>query len=187
MSTVDKSLASIIPYGHILDDGAVYLRGRGWMIGFEFHGLPWESSSEAQLTAASERMTEAMRHLGTGDMVQAIYHRLPSTHYPKRDFPSEAARLIDEERRQQFESEHYWQTRSRLYVTTEIESVARSGLRSAVFGTDGWRPHIDLVLQRFQERIQKFQDALGGKIKRKEITLERWELGTINTQRVGQI
>jgi type IV secretion system protein TrbE len=172
MSTVDKSLASIIPYGHILDDGTVYLRGRGWMIGFEFHGLPWESSTQAQLESASERMTEAMRHLGTNDMLQAIFHRLPSTHYPDRTFPSEAARLIDEERRQQFEAEHYWQTRSRLYVTTQIESVVRSGLRSAVFGTDGWRPHIDLVLQRFRERIQKFQDALGGTIELRRLTPE---------------
>jgi type IV secretory pathway VirB4 component len=67
MSTADKSLASIIPYGHILDDGTVYLRGRGWMIGFEFHGLPWESSTQAQLESASERMTAALRHLGSGD------------------------------------------------------------------------------------------------------------------------
>jgi hypothetical protein len=168
----DKSLASIIPYGHILDDGTVYLRGRGWMIGFEFHGLPWESSTQAQLESASERMTEAMRHLGTNDMVQAIFHRLPSVHYPQRDFPSEAARLIDEERRSQFESEHYWQTRSRLYVTTEIESVARSGLRSAVFGTDGWRPHVDLTLQRLRERVQKFQDSLGGTIELRRLPPE---------------
>jgi hypothetical protein len=52
-------------------------------------------------------MIEAMRHLGTNDMVQSIFHRLPHLDYPQRDFPSQAARLIDRERRTQFEAEDH--------------------------------------------------------------------------------
>jgi hypothetical protein len=87
----DNSLASQLPYGSFTPDGEVYLRGRGLMVGFEFRGLPLESSSNAELATASRRMMEAMRHLGTNDMVQA--HSTVSTfELPARPFPSKAAR-----------------------------------------------------------------------------------------------
>src|SRR5580704_19611337 len=90
----DNSLASVVPHGSFTSEGEVYLRGRGLMVGFEFRGLPLESSSPSQLAGAADRMMEAMRHLGTNDMLQAQFHRLPQLAYPDREFPTSAARLI---------------------------------------------------------------------------------------------
>jgi len=168
----DNSLASVVPYGSFTSEGEVYLRGRGLMVGFEFCGLPLESSSPAQLAGAADRMVEAMRHLGTDDMLQVQFYRLPHLSYPDREFPSGAARLIDDERRSQFEAENYWRMLSRLYVTTQVESVAQSHIRSALFGSGDWNPHVDQVLQRFRERMKAFQDALGGTINLRRLNAE---------------
>jgi type IV secretory pathway VirB4 component/type IV secretory pathway TrbD component len=168
----DNSLASVVPYGSFTPEGEVYLQGRGLMVGFEFRGLPLESSSAAQLASAADRMVEAMRHLGTNDMLQAQFYRLPHLAYPDREFPSGAARLIDDERRSQFEAENYWRTLSRLYITTQVESVAQSRIRSALFGSGDWNPHVNQVLQRFRERLMAFQDALGGTIDLRRLNSE---------------
>ncbi|HEX4209356.1 MAG TPA: hypothetical protein VHY56_03110, partial [Candidatus Binataceae bacterium] len=110
--------------------------------------------------------------LGTNDMVQAIFHRLPHLEYPDRDFPSKAARLIDQERRAQFEAEDYWRMLGRLYITTQIESPNRSRVHSAMFGGGKWDPSLRLVLDRFRERLANFQDALGGTIEPRRLTPE---------------
>lgn len=169
----DKSLAAALPYGRFTPEGEVYLRGRGLLAGFELRGLPLESSSKAELAAAVDRLVEALRHLGTNDMVQVQFQRLPATAYPERHFPSEAARMIDEERRVQFEAEQYWRLLARLYITVQIESAGRSRVHSAMFGSGKWDPSLKLVLDRFRERVAKFQDALGGTLELRRLTAKR--------------
>lgn len=158
----DNSLAAVVPYGHFIDGGEVYLRGRGLMSAYELGGLSLASASKAELAAAVERLVEALRHLGTNDMVQVIVHRLPATKYPERSFPSRAARLIDDERREQFAAQNYWHTLRRIYFTTQMEAAVPSHVRSAVFSAGHWNPKADLILQRFRERQANVLDALGG-------------------------
>src|SRR5271170_7320402 len=110
----DDSLAAIVPYGYFTPEDEVYLRGRGLMVGYELEGLPLEASTSGELANAADRLVEVFRHLGTKDMVQVIFRRLPATEYPARSFTSRAAYLIDQERRRQFEAEQYWRKLSRL-------------------------------------------------------------------------
>ena len=123
-----------------------------------------KAQSRAELAAAAAGLVEALRHLGTNDMVQVIFHRLPATEYPERSFPSHAAQLIDEERRRQFEAKNYWRTLSRLYFTTQMEAVVPSHVRSAAFAAGHWNPKADLILQGFCECQANVLDALGGTI-----------------------
>src|SRR5712691_10931550 len=113
---IDKSLASVLPYGHFIGDGEIYLRGKGLLVGCEFHGLSLESGSDQQTGAAAQRLARAMSYFGSGDMLQCIFYRLPATRYPARQFPSRAARMVDDERRQRFEAGEYWRTIPRLYI-----------------------------------------------------------------------
>ena len=39
---IDRSLAAVLPYGHFVDDGEIYLRGKGLMVGYEMHGMSIE-------------------------------------------------------------------------------------------------------------------------------------------------
>jgi type IV secretion system protein TrbE len=168
----DDSFASQLPYGSFTPEGEVYLRGKGLMVGFELRGLPLEASSPAQRAAACQRLVEAIRHLGSGYMLQVVSHRLPHLAYPAREFPSAAAGLIDGERRGQFEAENYWRTLSRLYITMQMESPGRSRVHSAMFGSGQWDPSPGLVLARFRERLANFRDALGGTIELRRLTNE---------------
>jgi hypothetical protein len=169
---IDNSLASHLPYGSFTPEGEMYLRGRGLMAGFEFRGLPLESSRQTDLDAAVSRLIEAQRHLGTNHMLQAQFERLPHLDYPERAFSSAAARLIDEERHQQFEAENYWRRLGRLYITMQLESPGRSRVRSAMFGSGSWDANLSVVLAGFRERLAKFQDALGGTIELRKLTPE---------------
>ncbi len=160
----DDSLGAVVPYGHFTDEGEVYLRGRGLMRAYEMHGLSVEASSKQELAAAVQRLVGAFSHLGTNDMVHAMFHRLPATEYPERRFPSRAARLIYEERRKQFEAEHYWWTLKRLYITTQDESALKSRTRSALFSAGGSAstPSFELKRQRFNQRLTSVEDAAAG-------------------------
>jgi type IV secretion system protein VirB4 len=155
-----------VPYGHFTGEGEVYLRGRGLMVGYEMHGLSLEASSKEQVAAAAQRLAMGLGHLGTNDMLHAIFHRLPATRYPERRFPSRAARLIDDERHRQFEAENYWQTRSRLYVTTQDESALQSRIQTAFFssGHAASKPSFELKRERFYQRLTNLEDATAGTI-----------------------
>jgi type IV secretion system protein TrbE len=161
MKKIDDSLAAVLPYGSFTPEGEIYLRGRGVTVGFEFPGLPMEASNPAEQAAFAQRLVAAISQLGTNYMVQAQSHRLPHLAYPAREFPSETARLIDQERRVQFEAENYWRRLSRLYITHQFEAAAPSRVRSAMFGAGSWDPSLKLVLERFRERVANFLDALG--------------------------
>jgi len=166
----DDSLAAIVPYGHFLDGGEVYLRGRGLLSAYELGGLSLASASKAELAAAVARLVAALRHLGTNYMVQVIFHRLPATEYPERSFPSRAARLIDDERREQFAAQNYWRTLRRIYFTMQMEAAVPSHVRSAVFAAGHWNPNADLILQGFRECQANTLDALGGTIALRRLT-----------------
>ena len=63
-------------------------------------------------------------------------------------------------------------TEAGYHVTTQVESVAQSHIRSALFGSGDWNPHVDHILQRFRERVKAFQDALGGTIDLRRLNAE---------------
>ncbi len=119
---IDRSLAAVLPYGHFVDDGEIYLRGKGLMVGYEMHGMSVEGSSRQETEAQAQRLGRAISHFGSNDMLQCIFQRRPAIEYPERHFPSCGAQMIDEERRRQFAEQKYWHTDALLYATTQQES-----------------------------------------------------------------
>jgi len=159
---VDKSLGALVPYGHFIDDGEVYLRGRGLMVGYELHGLSIEASSEQQAAAAAQRLARAMSYFGTNDMLHCIFYRLPATRYPSRRFPSRAARMVDDERRGRFEAGNYWQNRARFYITRQFESAIRSRTKAVLFSSSEISAaSLELQRERFHQCLTGFEDACG--------------------------
>jgi type IV secretory pathway VirB4 component len=159
---IDKSLASVLPYGHFIGDGEIYLRGKGLLVGCELHGLSLETDSDQNTRAAAQRLARAMSHFGTGDMLQCIFYRLPATRYPARQFPSRAARMVDDERRQRFEAGEYWRTIPRLYVTHQFESALQNRAKAAFFSAErSTQANIELHRERFHQRLTGFRDAAG--------------------------
>ena len=169
---MDRSLAAALPYGHLVDDGEIYLRGRGLMVGYEMRGMGLETSSQQEVDAQAQRLGRAIAQFGTNDMLQCIFQRRPAIEYPERRFPSRAARMIDDERRRQFAEQKYWRTDALLYATTQQESPVQSGLKARFFSSHGGASHtnFDLWRQRFHQRLTAFEDACGLRLERLDST-----------------
>jgi lysozyme family protein len=85
----------------------------------------------------ARQFAAALLHLGTGDMLHLIYHRLPAPEPRLRTFPSQAAALVDAERRAQFAAESRWITPSRLYLTHKYEPRTQSLITAGLFAASG--------------------------------------------------
>jgi hypothetical protein len=127
---VDRSFADALPYGLFCGEGELFLIPGGLMVGWEIRGDDYESASRAQIDGACDQLAAAYAHLGDGDLTHMIFQRIPVPHYPQRHFPTRAARLIDDERRDAFEAGRYWKTLARFYLTHVPEPEIRfSSLR----------------------------------------------------------
>ncbi|HVN90977.1 MAG TPA: hypothetical protein VMT61_14270 [Candidatus Binataceae bacterium] len=160
--SVDDSLGAVVPYGAFLDDeGDIDLRGWGTMRSYGLRGFSPESTSSAEIAAASIRLAAALGQLGTNDMLHVIYHRLPATNYPERALPTRAAQLIDAERRAQFTAENYWLVLGRLYLTHQHESALAGGVKAKVFasGQTSMQPRRELMQSRTRQLWANFEDA----------------------------
>ena len=168
LHSIDRSLAAVLPYGHFVDDGEIYLRGKGLMVGYAMHGMSVEGSSQQETEAQAQRLGRAIAHFGSNDMLQCIFQRRPAIEYPERRFSSRAAHMIDQERRRQFAEQKYWRTDALLYATTQQESPVQSGLKARFFSSQGGASYtnFDLWRQRFHQRLTAFEDACGLRLMR---------------------
>ena len=132
---IDNSIAAVLPYGRFAPDtqGEVDLRGSGITQAFFMRGPSYESTTDAQRVAVREQLSRAMLHLGSGDFVHWVFHRIEAPEPTPRTFPSVAARLVDEEHRARFAAGKHWLTLPRLYLSHQYESAVRQTVRDAVF------------------------------------------------------
>ena len=119
-------LTDLIPWKEFIEDPPgeclVRLRAGGTMAGFEISGPYAEGTSDAELEAKAKLVTNSIRHFGTGDMIHAIYNRVTASEYPRREFPTPAARMIDEERARHFQNGKYYRN---LYAGTSATKTSR--------------------------------------------------------------
>ena len=154
-------LADKIPYYGFVDDGIMRLRAGGTMLGSEVCGQSIEATSSAELEATTGRLAGAMAHLGTGDFLHAIFHRLEALDYPRRSLGSRAGRLIDDERRRQFAEAKYYRSLMRIYLSNQDETAAVNHLKAFLFASTAERIGESQKLQRrrFLHRAQNWKDA----------------------------
>src|ERR1700740_954353 len=154
--------SNLIPYGGFLDEGLLRHRGGGTIVAFEAHGSTAEATSAAELESHAKRLADSIRHLGTGDGLHVIFHRVPVLDYPARSFPSEAARRIDDERRRQFLDAKYYCTPARFYIWNQDESALTSFFKATFFPATAHRAseRQELQRKRFLHRVQNWTDAV---------------------------
>jgi type IV secretion system protein VirB4 len=155
-------LADRLPQGCFAnDEGEIRMRASGRQFGYEIHGLSLEAASPDEITAACERLRASMSHLSTNDMVHVVFHRLFATDYPRRVFPSPAARMIDDERRQQFSKGNYLRTVAHLFITNQDEKPLHGKLKAAFFGSTAARsqPTEEIERERLYQRLKSFEDS----------------------------
>src|SRR5215468_9771222 len=111
-----QSLADFLPWAALIEQGVILNKDGSLQRTAGFRGPDLDSATPAELVAVTARLKHALRRLGSGWAIFVEAQRLPANDYPLSHFPDHASRLVDAERRAQFEEEggHF---ESRYYLT----------------------------------------------------------------------
>lgn len=98
--------ADLLRYATIIDDGVALGKGGELMAGFYYRGMDTASASNDELQAIASRLNSALSKKGSGWMVHIDAIRGSAVGYPLESvFPHPVLRLMDYERREQYNRE----------------------------------------------------------------------------------
>src|SRR5271168_4749928 len=100
-----QSLADFLPWAALVREGVVLNKDGSFQRTAKFRGPDLDSATPAELVAITSRLNNALRRLGSGWAIFIEAQRAPANRYPRDKFPDPVSRLVDEERRAQFEEE----------------------------------------------------------------------------------
>ena len=111
-----QTLADFLPWAALVERGIILNKDGSFQRSARFRGPDLDSATAAELVAITGRLNNALRRLGSGWAIFVEAQRLPGNRYPESVFPDAASRLVDAERRAQFEEEgaHF---ESRYFLT----------------------------------------------------------------------
>jgi type IV secretion system protein VirB4 len=111
-----QCLADFLPWAALVEQGAVLNKDGSFQRTARFRGPDLDSATPAELVATTARLNNALRRLGSDWAIFIEAQREPANHYPESLFPDPTSRLVDAERRAQFEEEgaHF---ESRYFLT----------------------------------------------------------------------
>ena len=152
------SLADLLPYIFLVDEGVVALKDGSLMAAWEFRGKDTASSTMEELAHAAEQVNQALMSLDSGWMMQVDAVRSPVAPYPAPElshFPDKISAMIDEERRRFFSKSTCFETRTVLTLTFKPSY-------SATVAMLGDKQSFEKALARFNQDILSFESILGG-------------------------
>ncbi len=111
-----QRLADYLPWTALVGHGVVLNKDGSFQRTARFRGPDLDSATPAELVAITARLNNALRRLGSGWAIFVEAQRRPANRYPQSQFPDPVSRLVDAERRAQFEQEgvHF---ESRYFLT----------------------------------------------------------------------
>ncbi len=111
-----QRLADFLPWAALVDKGIVLNKDGSLQRTARFRGPDLDSATPAELVAITSRLNNALRRLGSGWAIFIEAQREPTRRYPHSAFPDPVSRIVDAERRAQFEEEgtHF---ESRYFLT----------------------------------------------------------------------
>jgi type IV secretion system protein VirB4 len=98
-------LADYLPWAALVATGIILNKDGSFQRTAKFRGPDLDSATPAELVAITSRLNNALRRLGSGWAIFIEAQREPANHYPKSDFPDPVSRIVDAERKAQFEEE----------------------------------------------------------------------------------
>jgi type IV secretion system protein TrbE len=149
-----QSLADFLPWAALVKEGVILNKDGSFQRTARFRGPDLDSSTPAELVAITSRLNNALRRLGSGWAIFIEAQRQPAHSYPESQFPDAASRLVDAERRAQFEEEgaHF---ESRYFLTLLWLPPADDAARAEAWlyenraqGGADWRAALDGFVDR---------------------------------------
>ncbi len=165
--------ADLLNFAAVIDEGIVLNKDGSLMAGWFYQGGDVNSCTDAELNSGSARLNAALARLGSGWMTHHDAIRREAKAYPapeKSHFPDPISRMIDDERRRQFEAEGAHFVSTYAFVVTYLPPLAGTQkLAGYMFDDEDGRKTVaaqgSRALQTFKQQIAELEDALSCVIK----------------------
>ncbi len=115
-SEIEVSTSEALPFLCLADPGWMLCKDGSVLCAFEYGGLDVDNIDEARVRAALDEMQNAIGSLDDRFYLWWVVDKRKNTKYPRSEFQSEAARVLDDCIAQQFADEENFSLVFRLYV-----------------------------------------------------------------------
>lgn len=149
-------LTDYLPWAGLIAPGVVLNKDGAFQRSLEFRGPDLDSSTPSELMGVTARLNNALRRFGSNWCLHVEARRASAPGYPDSVWPDAVSWLIDEERRQVFETAGA-RFESRYFLTFawlppaerqgKLESVLFEGGERPAGGVD-YRLHLDSFIER---------------------------------------
>ena len=160
------SLADHLPWAALVAPGVVLNKDGSFTTACRFRGPDLESSTEDELMAVRARLNNALKRLGSGWCLHVEARRRPAGAYPESAFDLDVAWLMDEERRNRFETaDPAFETDFRLAMTwlppaDETRRMERWMFDGLATGGHDWRLSLAAFGRETATTLDLLSDAL---------------------------
>ncbi len=158
-----------MPWAALIAPGIVLNKDGAFQRTLELRGPDLDSSTLAELDGASRRLNNALKRFGSGWCVHIEARRSPAPGYPDSLWPDALSWLIDEERRQVFETAGA-RFESRYFLTLawlppaerqgKLESVLFEGGEAKAGASVDYRLHLERFAQESNQLLALFETLM---------------------------
>ncbi len=161
-----ERLSDLLPWAALIAPGVILNKDGSFQRSIIFRGPDLSSSTESQLVAATARLNNSLKRLGSGWVVYVESRRKHYSTYPEESyFPDPVSWLVDAERRQtfakmdmSFESQ-YFLTLQYLPPAQVAAKLGKAFVRASEEGGGGPRSY-EKHLEYFQATTERFHVIL---------------------------
>lgn len=157
-------LADYLPWVALVAPGVVLNKDGSFQRSATFRGPDLESAVAAELVAVASRINNAVRRLGSGWSLFVEAQRHAAATYPESQFPDPASRLVDAERKAEFEEEEVHFVSS-YFLTFLYLPPAEEAARAETWlyeGRDQSGIDANEILRAFVDRTERVFSLLDG-------------------------
>ena len=155
-----QAITDLFNYAYFVDDGVIINKDGAFVISFKFRGFDINSASGAEMDALTANFNRMGTFLEDGWMIHVDELRVPSMVYPEKgSFSDEVSELIDEERRQLYESEgaHFENFQFLTFIWKFPLSVVKTSRHWFVDGLskENGSENLTTLLKHFNEVVDR--------------------------------
>jgi len=165
--TKAAGLPDLLNYAALVDEGIVLGKDGSLLAGFFYHGDDAMSATDAERNYLTAMVNQYLARFGSGWAMWDDATRISSPSYPdasRSHFPDAVTRLIDAERRAQFQTEGaHHETRYAMVLQYLPPLRRNSKLGELIYDDDSLDESepADRILAEFKKRLSDLEDGLG--------------------------
>lgn len=156
-----KSLADLLLYASLVDDGVMLLQDGALLSAWTYRGRDMDSCTHEEMDALAARLNAVLRQFGSGWMLHCDAIRGGAPGYPDAGaFPDTTTRVIDEERRQFFNNARgHFETEYFFTLTYLPPLVQEEKIRGFLFdGGSEKEPAAERAIRHFKQKVDAFEN-----------------------------